>query len=246
MSLGHVIKKKVFITLKASRPISYCCWCIILGHGMMYSRTISHPTVLLYTAFQTFTVSIPVSIRTCLHLDLILYTYQCFVLVFFAVNDVYDYETDRRNSRKLADGLEGTVLSPLHHKDVLTAALLSAATILLAATATQCRDNILASVLLVFIVWQYSSPPLRMKEIPIIDSLSNGCIGFLIWFFGFSYSGSSIFEVPVTAIMKGFCGVGIHALAAAVDAEADAAGGQVTIGTVFGKRPAAIFAFVCL
>jgi 4-hydroxybenzoate polyprenyltransferase len=169
-----------------------------------------------------------------------------FVLVFFAVNDVYDYETDRRNSRKLADGLEGTVLNPRHHKDVLVAASLSATSILLSATVTQCRDNILASVLLVFVIWQYSSPPLRMKEIPVIDSLSNGCIGFLIWFFGFSYGGSTIFEVPVTAIMISFCGVGIHALAAAVDVEADVAGGQITIGTVFGKRPAAIYGFVCL
>jgi hypothetical protein len=70
MSLGRVIKKKVFIVLKASRPISYWCWGVILGHGMMYSRTISPPTVLLYTALQTFTVSIPVSIRMCVHFNL--------------------------------------------------------------------------------------------------------------------------------------------------------------------------------
>lgn len=162
------------------------------------------------------------------------------------MNDVYDYETDRRNPRKLADGLEGSVLDPLYHKDVLVAAYFSTIIILLAALVTQCRDNILATILLVTIAWQYSSPPLRIKEIPVLDSLSNGCLGFLIWFFGFSFSGSSIFEVPLTAIMKPFCGMGLHALAAVVDAEADAAGGQITIATAMGKRPTAIFAVVCL
>lgn len=166
--------------------------------------------------------------------------------VFFGVNDVYDYETDRRNPRKLADGLEGSVLDPVYHKDVLIVAYLSTIVILLSALATQYRDNILAAVLLVILAWQYSAPPLRLKEVPIIDSLSNGCLTFLVWFFGFSFSGSSISQVPLKAIVNNFCVAGGHALAAVADFEADSAAGLRTIATTLGQRPAAIFADLCL
>jgi 4-hydroxybenzoate polyprenyltransferase len=161
------------------------------------------------------------------------------------VNDVYDYETDIRNPRKVADGLEGTVLKPVHRKDLLIAAYISTISILLSALTTQSRDNILATILLVIIVWQYSSPPLRIKEIPVLDSFSNGCLIFLIWFYGFSFHGSSISEVPLRFILNNLCIVGGHALAAVVDSEADAAAGQRTIATAMGKRPTLIFATLC-
>jgi 4-hydroxybenzoate polyprenyltransferase len=167
-------------------------------------------------------------------------------LVGLGVNDVYDYETDRRNPRKLVDKFEGSVLDPVHQKDVLVAAYISTIILLSTSLATQSRDNIIATTLLVFILWQYSSPPLRIKEIPILDSLSNGCLLFLTWFFGFSLYGSSFSEVPLKAIMMSFCVVGGHALAAMADFEADAAAGLRTIATVVGKRPAAIFAALCL
>jgi 4-hydroxybenzoate polyprenyltransferase len=162
------------------------------------------------------------------------------------VNDVYDYETDSRNPRKLVDKFEGNVLDPVHRKDVLVAAYISTIIMLSTALATQSRDNLIATTLLVFILWQYSAPPLRMKEIPLLDSLSNGCMLFLMWFFGFSLYGSSFSEVPLKAIMVNFCVVGGHALAAVADFEADAAAGQRTIATVMGKRPTAIFAALCL
>jgi 4-hydroxybenzoate polyprenyltransferase len=42
------------------------------------------------------------------------------------------------------------------------------------------------------------------------------------------------------------CLVGAHALAAVADYEADSAAGMRTVATKMGKRPAAIFAAVCL
>jgi 4-hydroxybenzoate polyprenyltransferase len=161
------------------------------------------------------------------------------------VNDVYDYETDRRNPRKLTDGIEGGVLHPVHHKDVLVASYISTILILLSGFATQHRDNILAAILVVTIAWQYSSPPLRIKEIPVLDSLSNGCLVSLIWFFGYSHSGSSFSELPLRPIMNHLCAAAGHALGAVVDYEADVAVGQRTIATALGRRPVAFFAAVC-
>lgn len=162
------------------------------------------------------------------------------------MNDVYDYETDRRNPRKLTESFEGGVLDPVYHKDVLNAAYFSTIAILLSSLATQNHENIIATILILVIAWQYSSPPLRIKEIPILDSLSNGCLVFLIWFFGFSLSGSSISEVPLRPIVNHLCAVAGHAIGAVVDYEADAAIGQWTIATAMGKRPVAIFAALCL
>jgi 4-hydroxybenzoate polyprenyltransferase len=87
---------------------------------------------------------------------------------------------------------------------------------------------------------------LRFKERPIFDSISNGCIAFLGWFCGFSFSGLSISDIPPgKGTAFGICVVGIHALAALVDSEADTAAGQKTIVTALGERQAAIFAASC-
>ena len=178
-------------------------------------------------------------------LALLLYLHLLDLLVVFAINDVYDYESDRRNPRKTADGLEGGVLDPSHHSDVLNAAYLSTIFIISSALVNHRRDNILATILLVLLGWQYSSPPLRLKEVPVVDSLSNGMIVFVAWFCGFSFFGSSISKIPSSAIMLSLCTVGIHALGAVVDSDIDALVGQTTIATAFGKRAAAIFAESC-
>jgi 4-hydroxybenzoate polyprenyltransferase len=235
---------KLFVALKASRTVSWFFWSMLVGNGMMHSRAIPSSLVLLHVGLQTFAFSIPLSISMSDNQLCNFHTYTC--PVFFGVNDVYDYETDRRNPRKLADGLEGSVLDPVNHKDVLTAACISTIIILLSALFTQCLDNILATILLVIIAWQYSAPPLRLKEIPVVDSLSNGSITFLIWFFGSSFSGTSMFHVPLKAIVNNLCVAGGHALAAVTDFEADSAAGLRTIATALGKRRAAIFADLCL
>ena len=167
------------------------------------------------------------------------------MLVVFGVNDVYDYESDRRNPRKIANNLEGGILDPAHHNDVLNAAYLSTTFIIFSALVNRRRDNVVAAILLVLLGWQYSSPPLRLKEVPVLDSISNGGIVFLSWYCGFSFSGLSISEVPFSGIMLSLCTAGIHALGAVVDSEVDFAVGQTTIATAFGKRAAAIFAASC-
>ena len=128
---------------------------------------------------------------------------------------------------------------------MLNAAYLSTIFIIFSALINQRRDNILATILLVLLGWQYSSPPLRLKEVPVFDSLSNGAIVFLAWFCGFSFSGLSLSEVPSSGIMLSLCTVGTHALAAVVDSEIDSEAGQTTIATAFGKRAALIFAALC-
>jgi len=222
------ISDRLWSVAKASRFLSWAFGPILYAIGVFHSRVIPRSRIsLLRAGLQVFALSIPLSI------------------IVFGVNDVYDYESDKRNPRKIIGGIEGRILHPIFHSDVLKAAYCCTVFIIASALITGGRENVIAIILLVVLGWQYSSPPLRLKEIPVLDSLSNGAIVFLTWFCGFSFSGLSIFEIPSMAIILSLCSTGIHALAAVMDTEADMASGQTTIATTFGKRPVAIFAALC-
>jgi len=162
-------------------------------------------------------------------------------LFIFGINDVYDYESDIVNPRKLASNLEGGVLPPVYHPVVRAVAYVSTLFILCISFATLNLQNVLSTALLVFLGWQYSAPPFRLKEIPIIDSLTNGAIVFLNWFVGYSFGRGKLQEWPSGGVVLSLCTTGVHALGAAVDVESDIVSGQTTIATSFGPRTAAIF-----
>lgn len=222
------IKNRLFTVLKVSRVPGWTFGPILFGIGVIHSRVLPKSrSSLLRAGVQVFALSYPLC------------------AIVFGVNDVYDYASDVRNPRKIADGLEGSVLHPIYHQDVLRVAYASSAFIVASALLTGTTSNIGATLLLVLLSWQYSSPPLRLKEVPIADSLSNGAIVFLAWFIGFSFSGLSIREAPRKGYMLSLCTAGVHALGAVMDVEADRTSGQRTIATVLGRRPAAIFAALC-
>lgn len=175
--------------------------------------------------------------------------------VVFGVNDVYDYASDLRNPRKQGQSLEGGVLNPAHHRFVLSAARVATLLIFLCSFISRTSSSRnhwqgpLLTTLLLVLSWQYSSPPLRLKERPLLDSISNGVIVWLCWARGYSDSGLPLFGPDVIdSATKGwllaFCTAGVHALGAAADVEADVAAGQRTIATAFGKRFAAAFSAV--
>ncbi|KAF9451038.1 hypothetical protein P691DRAFT_409507 [Macrolepiota fuliginosa MF-IS2] len=212
----------------ASRPPSWTFGPILFGIGIIHSHRIPKTLpALLVAAFQIFSLSIPLSI------------------IVFGINDVYDYETDNRNPRKLANGLQGGVLKPEDHSLVRTSAYISTSFIIGISLLTRQRYNVLATLCLVLFGWQYSSPPLRLKEVPVLDSLSNGLIVFLAWFCGFSFSGFSSSGMSSKGLMLSLCTAAIHALGAVVDVDADVAAGQRTIATALGQRPTAIFGALC-
>ena len=55
--------------------------------------------------------------------------------------------------------------------------------------------NITTTVFAVFLAYAYSAPPLRLKEKPLIDSLSNSLAVMALLMLGFSYGGT-LFEFP--------------------------------------------------
>ncbi|EIW56689.1 uncharacterized protein TRAVEDRAFT_73151 [Trametes versicolor FP-101664 SS1] len=208
--------------LRVSRPPGWCFGPILYAIGAIHGRgpVRGYGPLLL----QLLSLSFPLA------------------LVVFGVNDVYDYDTDLLNPRKTADGLEGTVLSPAYHTPVLVSAALASLLIMYCSALTRTSQNLLTTLLLLALSWSYSTPPLRLKERPILDSLSNGLIVILAYLSGYTARGGRLLRPPAKGLVLGLCTAGVHALGAAVDARADAAAGQRTIATVFGADGAVAFA----
>lgn len=196
-----------------------------------------------------------------------LYLIRPSILVVFGVNDIYDYASDLLNPRKSATSLEGAILPPAHHPFVRRAAIVSTAAVLAASTlptfyvssavslgaSWQPYSPIISTAALLSLGWMYSAPPARLKEVPVIDSISNGLIVWLSWFIGFSscrvLAGQSglqwgLVDVPSKGYVIGLVTASVHALGAAADIEADVAAGQRTIATVLGRRACAFLGAV--
>ncbi|PIL26070.1 hypothetical protein GSI_11824 [Ganoderma sinense ZZ0214-1] len=168
-------------------------------------------------------------------------------LVVFGINDVYDYASDLRNPRKMADGLEGIILHPTQYPVVIVSSW--AATFLITAVSvlTARRHNVLVILALLLLSWQYSAPPLRFKERPLLDSLSNGAIVDLAYLAGYT-AGDGLLDSRALWLkghILGLCTAGVHALGATVDVDVDGSVGQTTIATAFGPRIATAFAAGC-
>jgi 4-hydroxybenzoate polyprenyltransferase len=181
--------------------------------------------------------------------------------VVFGVNDIYDYASDLLNPRKSTTSLEGTILPPAHHPFVRRAATTSTALILVVSAlpslyislampvgiSWQYCSPTLSTAALVALGWMYSVPPIRLKEAPVLDSVSNGVVVWLCWFVGFTsacvLAGQlewGLADIPSKGYVLGLVTASVHTLGAGADIEADLATGQRTIGTVLGRRGCAL------
>ncbi|KAI0695254.1 hypothetical protein C8T65DRAFT_47557 [Cerioporus squamosus] len=229
--------ESLVVVLKTSRPASWLFGPILYSIGLVHSPEgfMGHLLKKRGVLFQLLSLSFPLS------------------LIVFGVNDVYDHETDIRNTRKTVDGLEGTILNPSYHAVVTYSAWTATALVLATSFAMGRRANATVVSLLLFLSWQYSAPPFRLKEQPLFDSLSNGAIIDLAYLAGYIAGGGRLDRrmLKLKGHILGLCTSGVHALGAVVDVDADAAVGQRTIATVFGPQIALgfgamnyLFAFV--
>ena len=152
--------------------------------------------------------------------------------------------------------MEGGILEPKYHTFVLSSAQYASYLVLTSSTLKDILShrsnyqNTLLTIMLLFFSWQYSSPPFRFKELPVLDSISNVVIVWVCWALGYISNGRNLFLGKENAsASKGwllaFCTIGIHALGAAADIEADTIAGQRTIATVLGVRFTSTFSSVC-
>jgi 4-hydroxybenzoate polyprenyltransferase len=163
-------------------------------------------------------------------------------LVGCGLNDIYDFESDRLSPRRRA--VWGALVRDEDRPLVFSVVLAMIPIIVLGACLTRNWNNIMATVSLVVVAWLYSVPPIRLKERPPLDSLSNG-LGYFFLPFVMGYSlNADPRIIPLRHYLLALCVCGVHALATAADYEPDRAAGHKTFAVVFGRRTAAATACV--
>jgi 4-hydroxybenzoate polyprenyltransferase len=202
------------------------------------SRPIVWPVLPLVYYLGLHSAYAPLSIAAILQMVALTFPMN---LIGCGLNDLYDYDSDRRSLRRRA--IWGAVIGAADRPLVWRAALIMAPVVLLSGAATGNLSNFIATALLVLVAWLYSVPPVRLKERPPLDSIANG-LGYFLLPFVMGYSlGQHPLGMPLRYYLLALCVCGIHSLATAADYEADKAAGHRTLAVAFGRRVATAFAF---
>ncbi|MDD5096454.1 MAG: UbiA family prenyltransferase [Candidatus ainarchaeum sp.] len=161
-------------------------------------------------------------------------------LIIYGMNDIYDREADRKNPRKRSI-IWGMRIQDEDVPWIRNWCLFSAIAMVLAAATTLNPLHVLFAVLGAAFAYSYSAPPLRLKERPIIDSLS--AMGYGLFPFGLAYSlGGSIFFMDWRVLVLLLNLPAVHAISTIMDMEGDRKAGVNTFAARYGGRAPALFA----
>ncbi|MCX2818777.1 UbiA family prenyltransferase [Haladaptatus sp. F3-133] len=161
------------------------------------------------------------------------------------VNDIYDTEADALDDlRKEGE----TVDDRFDDVSTLRLYLAVAAGVVLAASLPFGVQNTVFAGAMLFVGYVYSAPPLRLKERPPLDSLSNGVIAVALAFL----LGVTTFADPAEVALWTYAKVVVltlgiaaaHAYYAAVDYAPDKEAGLDTVATRYGRRTCVVSALV--
>lgn len=176
--------------------------------------------------------------------DLVMIGYFTFPfnLWLHGINDVHDYESDRRNARK--GSAEGALLDRRYHANLLRQVLLLNLPFWLFALWAGGAIAWLLLTLFLFLGWAYSAPPIRGKSRPGLDSLIN--IAYLLPYpiaLAWHGAGAQLWRASLAALVAfAAWSVASHAFTSIQDIEADRTGGITTIATTLGATRSALLA----
>lgn len=212
------------VLLKASRPAGWLVAPLVLITAALWAQA--------QITWQAWLLAAALSLPYC--------------VILYGINDVHDYGSDRHNPRKQAvNGLiEGGVLAPRWHGLIKRASVAAAALVMLAAVLTLDIGIVIVTALMLLVSYYYSAPPLRFKERPPWDSVSNGVVFLCVFALGWAFSGSLL--LPLEAYLIAFCVVGLHAFTTIMDRSTDLRAGHRTFAIAFGKRAAAALALLSI
>ena len=159
-------------------------------------------------------------------------------LLIYGINDIFDFETDRRNPKK--DEYEMLVRPESHRQLSWTIALLNIPFILLAIFFAPQALLSLAGFLFFSIF--YSAPPIRAKAAPLLDSAFNVLYVFPGAFAYQMLTGS--FPPLILFLAAGLWTMAMHAYSAIPDIDADREAGVQTVATLLGKNGTLLFCLV--
>jgi len=168
-------------------------------------------------------------------IEMVMFTFP-FCLFLFGINDIYDYKSDRLNPRKKK--FFGNFVRKNELVWLRKSCFISLIPIFLISFITMNIWNIITTVLLILISYAYSAPPFRLKEIPIIESVSNAVIIYLIVMLGFTFNAFP-WELTTKAYYLLLFIVAYHIFTTIMDYEYDKKVGHKTFAVRFGKKTAA-------
>ena len=154
-------------------------------------------------------------------------------LAMYGINDVFDYASDAANPRK--GGVEGALLEPGVHRQVLVAAVAACVPFVavLVALGGPASWAVLAVSLLA--VAAYSVPGLRFKERPVLDSRTSSTHFTGPAVYGLVLAGGVWSRPAVLALVAFFLwGVAAQAFGAVQDVVPDRQAGLASVATALG------------
>lgn len=151
-------------------------------------------------------------------------------LLIYGVNDIFDYESDKHNSKK--QGYEELVENKEHQTIYLAIALTNGPFLFLLPHLPW--QTIVSVAIFVLLGIFYSAPPIRAKTKPFLDSASN-ILYMMPGVAGFFLAGGSDPSIPLIVAAMLWC-MAMHAYSAAPDVAADNAANMNTIATTLEER----------
>lgn len=163
-------------------------------------------------------------------------------LLMYGINDVFDYESDVLNPRK--GGAEGALLPPVLHRPMLLSSTFLALPFVVWLVFQGGWPSWAMLALSLFSVVAYSTPPLRFKEIPGLDSVASSVHFVSPALYGLALGGGLLGAEPLghtAALVLGaffLWGMGSHAFGAVQDVISDREAGIGSVATIWGARTA--------
>lgn len=148
----------------------------------------------------------------------------------YGVNDVFDWETDRRNKKK--QSYESLLPKAYHGRVLWLSALMTLPVVALSFFSAS--SVIIGMTTFVLLGVGYSAPPIRAKVRPVIDSLFNG-LYVMPGLVGYGLMTSQ-FPEPLLIAAAWIWSAAMHAYSAIPDIEADTRAQLKTIATVLGSK----------
>ena len=160
-------------------------------------------------------------------------------LLIYGINDIFDYETDKHNPKKIS---YETLVKPKEQKKLWRWIAITNAPFLLLLPLLGNNGRWAVAGFLFFGIF-YSMPPIRAKVRPLLDSIFNvlyifpGIVGYAVV--------SKTLPSLYLCLAAAFWCVAMHAYSAVPDIEADRKATIDTIATKLGKTGTLLFCLAC-
>ncbi|WP_125133544.1 UbiA family prenyltransferase [Microbacterium sp. 10M-3C3] len=169
-------------------------------------------------------------------IPLLLWLTLPFNLLIYGVNDIFDQETDALNPRK--GTIEGARIAPREVRTIVRAVAVTNVPFLVwFLVAYPLAANALVLLYTAVFVF-YSAPPLRFKQRPFLDSLSNAAYGLPLLIVPVAIGAPPVWPAVAGLLVWS---VAKHAYDAVQDIDEDRAAGIMTTAVLLGPRGTALW-----